>query len=203
MRPTHAHSFLPSTASVHAGVPSGDSMSGGLEALQLLDVDVDHLAGSATLVATGGGRGSISLILLSTRRWRVQRTVDGKMPSSVTIRWPVHRWCYKVSIRRRTYSGVGWRSLCGREDRSHRSAIPSVRKRATHFATSVRPPIHGALARLNYATSIVHPYERSFGPLESWVVAKHQHLQSGPNGQLTGKSQLGHESATRRFGRNG
>ena len=39
-------------ASVHAGVPFGDSMPGGLEAPQLLDVDVDHLAGSAALVAT-------------------------------------------------------------------------------------------------------------------------------------------------------
>ncbi len=41
-----------STASVHAGVPSGDSMPGSLEASQLLDVDVDHLAGFAALVAT-------------------------------------------------------------------------------------------------------------------------------------------------------
>ena len=41
---------------------------------------------------------------------------------------------------------------------------------------------HGAPARLDYAASIVHSCERSFGVFGSRFVAEHQQLQSVPNG---------------------
>ena len=39
-----------------------------------------------------GGRGSISLILLNPKRWRIRLAMDGERPSSAAIRFPVYRW---------------------------------------------------------------------------------------------------------------
>ena len=75
-----------------AGAIAGDAMADALEAAELLDVDVDQLAGMLALVAAHRLGGSRSLIRLRPSRLRMRLTVAGETPVSLAICLPVQRW---------------------------------------------------------------------------------------------------------------
>lgn len=126
-----------------SGALACDVMPGTLEAAQLLNVDVDQLAGVLLFVAAdrhGGLQGR------QARRLRIRLTVAGETPTSVAICLPVQRRRRKASTRSRLATGVDRCKLCGRQERSLSPSTPSALKRATHLRT-VRGQAQGTAAR--------------------------------------------------------
>jgi hypothetical protein len=87
-----------------------DAVADAIEAAELLDVDVEQLAG----------------MRLRPRRFRMRLTVAGETPTSAAICWPVRRWRRKASTCSTTAAGVGRDRRCGRELRSASPARPSA-----------------------------------------------------------------------------
>ena len=114
---------------------AGDAVAEPLEAAELLDVDVDQLAGMLALVAADRLGRLEGLERLRPSRLRMRLTVAGETPASAAICLPVQRWRRRASTCATTAAGVGRRRRCGREERSFSPARPSASKRATHLRT--------------------------------------------------------------------
>ena len=114
---------------------AGDAVADPLEAAELLDVDVDQLAGMLALVAADRLGRLEGLMRLRPRRLRMRLTVAGETPTSAAICLPVKRWRRRADHLLDNGRGVGCRSRCGRDERSSNPARPSALKRATHLRT--------------------------------------------------------------------
>ena len=188
-----------------AGAVAGDAVADPVEAAELLDVDVDQLAGLLALVAEHR-RGRLQIAHPASRAARRMRlTVAGETPVSLAICLPVKRWRRRAldlldlavrgwpvqavrprgAIRqaRRRLRPRSARPTCSpswrhAEGRGHRLAAPGPR------------PAPAAPARLDYAASGGHSYGRSSGPPWITEASQPQLPRSGPDGQPIESSQL-------------
>jgi hypothetical protein len=108
-------------------------MAGSVDPRQLLDVDMDELAGMAALVAVGRLGSSSRLSLPSPMRRSTTDTVESGIRSAWLISAAVNRSRRRIAIASTRSPLVAWGERQGRDERSTSPASPSARKRATHF----------------------------------------------------------------------
>ena len=116
-----------------AGAVAGDAMADAVEAAELLDVDVDQLAGVLALVAADRLGRLERLMRLRPRRLRTRLTVAGETPTSGGDLLAGPALAAQGLDLLDDGAGVGRCRRCGREVRSARPARPS--------ACEARPPI--------------------------------------------------------------
>lgn len=66
----------------------GDAVADLIELAELLDVDVDELAGLLALISAGGSASSKALSLLSPKRLSTRLTGAGETPTAVATSLP-------------------------------------------------------------------------------------------------------------------
>ena len=85
-------------------------MADPIEPAELLDVDVDHLAGMLALVAADRLGRLERRQPVTPSRLRMRLTVAGETPTSAAICLPVWRWRRKASTARAVGGrGLAWR----------------------------------------------------------------------------------------------
>jgi hypothetical protein len=102
------------------------SFAGGGEAAELLDVDVDELAGTLALVAVGRLRRLETAALAETDPLAPGRDVESARPSTSAISAAVIRSRRRAVIASIERSGVRWGIRFGAEERSSRPPSPSA-----------------------------------------------------------------------------
>ncbi len=205
-----------------AGAVAGDAMADALETAELLDVDMDQLAGMSRARSGGPARRARVAASGSVRgACRMRLTVAGETPISAAICLPVQRWRRSATIRSTIVSAA---SACaadaaarsgppGRPALRPRSArptcAPSWRQTPTAVATAfgVCPlPAPAAPSPLDYAASDGHSCGRSSGPPRNPEASQLQLPRSGPDGQPIESSHLArkprHRAARKRTSRN-
>ena len=131
-------------------------MAGSVEAAELLDVDVDQLAGAIPLVAADRLGGLERCDAIETEA--PENAADGgrrDVPAAICL--PVQRWRRRASTFSTMATYVGRYRRCGREERSLRPSTPSALKRATHLRT-----VRGQTPAARAAASGVCPLSTPF-----------------------------------------
>ena len=109
-----------------AGALAGDPVTDPIELAELLDVDVDDLAGRGAFIAADRlGRLSADS-RLRPRRLRRRLTVAAETPTSAAISLPVWRCRRKASTLSQAAGPVWLGDERGREERSIKPAGPSA-----------------------------------------------------------------------------
>ena len=114
---------------------AGDAVADGIEPAELLDVEMNDLAGGFPLITRLGSAGSMAESRLSPRCLRMRLTVDCDRLSCLAIAAWVWRCRRKTLMASQVACGVWLDNDSGREERSCSPAAPSVRKRSTHLPT--------------------------------------------------------------------
>ena len=141
----------------------------------LLDIDVDQLAGPFTLIArhrAGISRAISSIETTTPRARKIRCTVDDAIPTSNAIRSaPQRRFRRNRSTRARRDREVSFGDRCGRLERSNSPSLPSATNRSRHFRT-----VFASTWNRCAVASIVHPATKTHSTI--------RRRPSGVNGAL-------------------
>jgi hypothetical protein len=114
-------------ASVLAGLAAADAMADLVDSTELLDVDVDQLAGALSLVAIRRFGRLEPAALPKADPQGTAETVESAIPSTSAISAAVNRSRRSAAIVTTRASGVRPGTRCGAEERSSSPSSPSAR----------------------------------------------------------------------------